>query len=140
MTMQRPKWLGEWDVGKNPIEGVLTIDTADLKVAEVSFNKNLMLVAIGNSTTLGSTGLDRETNLKWKIFYDSTILSREISKVKLKNLLAGLVYVLSGDSSVYNEDTKYVAHGDKPAKGNAPVLTDYELLKKIEEAQKHKAF
>ncbi len=136
--MQRPKWLTEWKIGKNLIEGTLTIDSADLKVAEVSFNKNLMLIAVGNSTKLGSTGLDREINLKWKLFYDSTIFLKEISKAKLKNLLASLVYLLSADSSIYNEDTEYIAHGDKPTKGNAPVLTDCELLKKIEEARKQK--
>ena len=57
---------------------------------------------------------------------------------KLRILMAGTVAVSSGSASVYNTGTVYIASGNRPSKGNAPVLLDYELAKKIEEAKKRK--
>ncbi len=136
--MRRPKWLNEWGVGKNPIKGELTIDTPDIKVAEVSLNNNLVLVAIGARTRRETFIQEQEINLEWKLFYDSTVMPCAMSKEKLKDLLAGLVYALSRDSSIYDEETKYIAYGDRPMKGHAPVLVDYEMLKRIEAARNQK--
>jgi len=50
--------------------------------------------------------------------------------------MAGTVAVSSGTASVYDAGTVYIASGNRPSKGNAPVLLDYEMAKKIEEAKK----
>lgn len=57
---------------------------------------------------------------------------------KAKNLMAGIVLASAGSASVYNVGTAYIASGNKPSKGNAPVLLVYEMAKKIEEAKNKK--
>ena len=146
--MQRPKWLSGWGKGKNPFEGSLIIDIPDIKVVEASFNKKLVLFAVGTSkqsetAVLGEAsaegnGAKYGTDLEWKIFYDPTALPNFIPIDKAKDLMAGTVAVSSGSGSVYNTGTIYVASGNRPSKGNAPVLLDYEMAKKIEEAKKDK--
>jgi hypothetical protein len=76
--------------------------------------------------------------LEWKIFYDSTALPDFIPIDKAKDFMAGAVAVSSGSTSVYNTGTVYIASGNRPSKGNAPLLLDYEMAKKIEEARKKK--
>jgi hypothetical protein len=144
--MQRPKWLIGWGKGKNIFEGSLIVDIPEIKVVEASFNKNLVLFAVGTArkieTPVSDEGNAKEngsksnTDLDWKIFYDPTALPHIIPIDKAKDLMAGTVAASSGSTAVYNTRTIYIASGNRPSKGNAPVLMDYELAKKIEEAKK----
>jgi hypothetical protein len=146
--MQRPKWLSGWGEGKNLFEASLIIDTPDIKVVEASFNKKLALFALGTSQERETAvsgdriveGIGARTgyDLQWKIFYDPTALPDFIPIDKAKDLMAGTVAVSSGSVAAYSTRTAYIASGNRPSKGNAPVLMDYELAKKIEEAKKQK--
>jgi hypothetical protein len=148
--MRRPKWLNGWGKGKNPFEGSLIIDIPDIKVVEASFNKKLVLLAVGTSqqpeTAFSSEGSAEgmvaehrtQKGFEWKIFYDRTALPDFIPNDKAMDFMAGTVAVSSGSASVYDAGTKYIAGSDRPTKGNAPVLLDYEMAKKIEEAKKKK--
>ena len=146
--MQRPKWLSGWGKGKNLFEGSLIVDIPEIKVVEASFNKKLVLFAIGSSRrrekAVSGEGLAEEIetkyrcDLEWKIFYDPTALPNFIAVDKAMDLMAGTVAISSGNASVYDIGTKYIASGSRPSKGNAPLLLDYELAKKIEEAKKQK--
>lgn len=146
--MQRPKWLNGWGKGKNLFQGSLIIDTPDIKVVEASFDKKLFLFALGTSqprVTAVSAELSAERSedeyrcdLKWRIFYDPTALPDFIPMNKAKDFMAGAVAVSSQSASVFNKSTVYIASGNRPSKGNAPLLLDYELAKKIEEARKEK--
>ncbi len=127
--MQRPKWLSGWEKGKNPLETCLLIDTPDIKVVEASFNKKLLFFAVGTP---------QKNETEWKIFYDSTALPQSMPIDKAKNLMAGIVSASAESASVYTAGTVYVASGNRPSKGNAPLLLDYEMAKKIEEAKKKK--
>jgi hypothetical protein len=146
--MRRPKWLSGWGKGKNPFEGSLIIDLPDIKVVEASFNTKLVLFAVGTlrrretvvsgEGNAAATEEKYEPNLAWKIFYDSTVLPDFIPIDKAKDFMAGTVAVSSGTASVYDASTIYIASGNRPSKGNAPVLLDYEMAKKIEEEKKKK--
>jgi hypothetical protein len=150
ICMRRPKWLSGWGKGKNHLEGSLIIDIPDIKVVEASFNKNLVFFAVGTSqqpetafsgerSPEGMAAKHRtQKNLEWKIFYDRTALPDFMSNDKAVDLMAGMVAASSGSTSVYDKDTIYIASGNRPSKGNAPVLLDYEMAKKIEEARKKK--
>jgi hypothetical protein len=52
--------------------------------------------------------------------------------------MAGTVAVSSGTASVYDAGTVYIASGNRPSKGNTPILLDSEIAKKIEKAKKKK--
>jgi hypothetical protein len=146
--MQRPKWLSGWGEGKNLFEGALLIDSPDVRVVEASFNKKLLFFALGTlekRETIVSRERSTEdyetkarTDFQWKIFYDSTILPKFITYEKAMNFMAGIVAVSSGEASVHNAGTVFIPTGSRPSKGNAPVLLDYELAKKIEEAKRQK--
>jgi hypothetical protein len=149
MLMRRPKWLSGWGKGKNLFEGSLIIDISDVKVVEASFNKKLVLFAVGtlprretvvsgegSVAPIGEKYETDGTDLEWRIFYDSTALPDFIPIDKAKDFMAGTVAVSSGSASVYDAGTVYIASGNRPSKGNAPVLLDYELAKKIEESKK----
>ncbi len=148
--MQRPKWLNGWGKGQSLFEGSLTIDIPDVKVVEATFNNQTVFLAIGTSqqeeTTLSTeennenirTRYEPQKNLQWKIFYDSNALPNSMPVDKVKDLFAGTVAAVAGTPSVYSTNTKYIASGNRPSKGNAPLLLDYELAKKIEEAKKQK--
>lgn len=150
MLMLRPKWLSGWGKGKNLFEGSLIIDIPDIKVVEASYNKRLVLFAIGSSprretivsgegSAAGIGGRGKHgTDLEWRIFYDSTALPDFIPIDKAKDFMAGTVAVSSLTASVYDVGTVYIASGKRPSKGNAPVLLDYKLAKKIEEAKRKK--
>jgi len=146
MFMQRPKWLSGWGKGKNPFEASLIIDVPDIKVVEASFNKKLVFVAVGTlpqHETVVSEGGNatsivekHTTDFKWRIFYDSNALPDFIPVDIAKDFMAGTVAMSSGTASVYDAGTIYIPSGKRPSKGNAPVLLDYEMAKKIEEAKK----
>jgi len=146
--MQRPKWLSGWGKGKNLFEGSLIIDVPDIKVVEASFNNKLVFFAVGTAQRRetvvsgeASVAAIRDkcgTDLEWRIFYDSTALPDFIPINKARDFMAGAVAVSSGSTSVYNTGTVYIASGNRPSKGNAPLLLDYEMAKKIEEAKKKK--
>jgi hypothetical protein len=146
--MRRPKWLNGWGKGKNLLEGSLIIDLPDIKVVEASLNKKPILFAVGILPRRETVASDKasaaaieekhETGFKWKIFYDSTALPDFIPIEKAKDFMAGTVAVSSSSASVYDASTVYIASGGRPSKGNAPVLIDYEIAKKIEEARKRK--
>jgi hypothetical protein len=74
------------------------------------------------------------TDLEWRIFYNS-VLFQSTQLEKAKNLIAGIVFATSKSPSIYNFNTSYIPSGDKPSKGNAPLLLDYNMAKKIEEAR-----
>ena len=147
--MQRPKWLSGWGEGKNLLEARLLIDLPDIMVVEASFDSKLLFFAIGtsqeNETLVSGKESAKEneskfkTDLEWKIFYDKTALPRFMPIDKAKNLMAGIVSVSSGIMSVYNLSTIFVPSSSRPSKGNAPVLLDYEIARKIEEAKKNKS-
>ena len=146
--MRRPKWLSGWGKGKNLFEGSLIIDLPDIKAVEARFDKKIVLFALGTSQPLGTAvsaegnaegiGDEDRLDMKWKIFYDPTALPDSIPADKALDFMAGAVAVSSGSASVYKADTVYVASGKRPSKGNAPLLLDYEMAKKIEEAKKKK--
>jgi hypothetical protein len=146
--MRRPTWLSGWGEGKNPLEGSLIIDIPDIKVVEASFDNKLVLFAVGTSprratvvsgeASTAPIGDKCGTDLEWRIFYDSTALPDFIPIDKAKDFMAGIVALSSGSASVYNTGTVYIASGKRPSKGNAPLLLDYEMAKKIEEARKKK--
>jgi hypothetical protein len=140
MLMRRPKWLSGWGKGKNFFEGSLIIDIPDIKVVEASFNKKLVLFAVGKLPRRGTivSGEKYGIDLEWRIFYDSTALPDFMPIGKAKDFMAGTVAVSSGTASVYGAGTVYIASGNKPSKGNAPHLLDYEMAKKIEEARRKK--
>ena len=146
--MRRPKWLTGWGKGKNLFEASLIVDIPDIKVVEVRFDKKLVLFALGTSQPR-VTAVSAERNderivdrdrfdMKWRIFYDPTALPDFIPVDKSKDFMAGAVSVSSGSASVYNSDTIYIASGTRPSKGNAPLLLDYQIAKKIEEAKQKK--
>jgi hypothetical protein len=146
--MQRPKWLIGWGGGTNLLEARLLVAIPDIMVVEACFNKNLLFFAIG-STQKNETATvspqskkgnetESRTDLEWKIFYDSTALPQSMAIDKAQNLMAGIVSATAGSASVYNLSTAFIASGNKPSKGNAPHLLDYEMAKKIEEARKKK--
>ncbi len=146
--MLRPKWLSEWGKGKRILEASLTVDISDIKVVEASHNDNLFLVAIGTLPPRETTVSDEEsaastesnrTDLKWKIFYDSITFPDLMPLDKARNFMAGIVALSSGMISVYDAGTVYVASGRRLSKGNAPLLLDYEMAKKIEEARRKKS-
>ena len=144
--MQRPKWLNGWGKGKNLFEGSLIVDLPEIKVIEASFNKELVFLALGTTQSNEKAILGEENRegkvaknrciLDWKIFYDQTAIPPFITVDQVKALIDGVVAVISGNYSVYNANTKYIASGSRKSKGNAPLLLDYELAKKIEEAKK----
>ena len=146
--MRRPKWLSGWGKGKNLFEGLLIVDIPDIKVVEASFNNKLVLIAVGTlpgretvvfgEASVAAVGDKYGTDLEWRIFYDSTTLPDFIPIDKARDFMAGTVAVSSGSASVYNTGTVYIASGNRPSKGNAPLLLDYEMAKKIEEAKKKK--
>ncbi len=145
--MQRPKWLSDWGEGKNVLQACLLIDSSDIEVVEASFDKKLLLFAVGilrkDEATVPPTrdyriDEDKSGDLRWKIFYDSTVLPRSISLEKVKALMAGIVSVSAGSNSVYCLDTVFVASGNRPSRGNFPILVDYEIAKKIEDIKKKK--
>ncbi len=146
ICMLRPKWLSGWGKGKNPFEGSLIIDLPEIKVVEASFNKKPVLFAVGTLQRHGIV-LSEEGNaavvgkkhaavLKWKIFYDSSVLAGFIPIDRAEDFMAGAVAVSSGTASVYDVGTVYIPSGKRPSKGNAPILLDYEMAKRIEEAKK----
>ena len=143
--MQRPNWLSGWGEGKNILEARLLIDTSDIMVVEASFKKKLFFFAIGtehekeagtSSAAIAKENLEFRTDLKWEIFYDPTILPQSVPFDMAKNLMASLVSLSTGNASVYKVGTVYIPSGDKPTKGNAPVLHDYEIARKIQEARR----
>ena len=148
--MRRPTWLSDWGRGKNCFEGSLIIDTPDIKVVEGSLDKNLVFVAVGTARQpeaalqeeKGAKGFGEKygtrKDLEWKVFYDPDALSDSVPVDKAKDLIAGVVAVSSGSASAYSADTLYVASSNRPSKGNAPLLLDYEMAKKIEAAKKKK--
>lgn len=148
MLMLRPKWLSGWGKGKNLFEGSLIVDIPDIKVVEASFNDKLVLFAVGtlprratvvsDEASAAAIGEKNGTDLEWRIFYDSTVLANFMPIDRAKDFMAGAVAVSSGTASVYDVGTIYIASGNRPSKGNAPHLLDYELAKKIEEARKKK--
>ena len=144
--MQRPKWLAGWGEGKNPLKACLLIDTPDIKVVEANLSREILFFAIGthenaksNAAIVPTNEAENGKDLKWKFFYDKTALPQLMPIQKAKNLMAGIVAATSGSTSVYDHDTLYIAGGKKPAKGNAPVLLDYEMAKKIEEAREKRS-
>ncbi len=148
IIMRRPKWLAGWGKGKNPFEGSLIVDIPEIKVVEASFNNKLALFAVGilgkNEQTV-SSGVEAEEiqtkyeiDMYWKIFYDPTALPKSIPLGKAKDFMAGAVALISGSSSVYGSETLYIVSGNRPSKGNAPLLLDYEIARKIEEAKEKK--
>jgi hypothetical protein len=137
--MQRPKWLSGWGEGKNKLEACLLIDIPEFKVVEASFDSKLAFVAIGRLQTAenraqGAASKEMSTDMAWRIFYDS-VLFQSTQLEKAENLMAGIVFATSKSPSVYNLKTSYIPSGDKPSKGNAPLLLDYNMAKKIEEAR-----
>ena len=142
------EWMGKEE---EPFEGSLIIDIPEIKIVEANFNNRLFLLAIGTlprrKTVVSGEGSDAatedkrgtdETDLEWKIFYDSTALLDIMPIEKAKDFMAGTVAVSSGSASVHDSGTIYIASGSRPSKGNAPLLLDYEMAKKIEEAKKKK--
>ncbi len=142
VIMRRPKWLIGWGEGKNPLEASLLIDIPEVKVVEASFNKELTVLALGTSKQTGTTDHSEEAIKKneteWRIFFDSTIISKCMPSEEARAFLAGIVAASTGEDSVYNANTTYIPSGDKPTKGNAPLLLDYALAKKIGEARNKK--
>jgi hypothetical protein len=137
--MQRPKWLSGWGKGKNLFESSLIVDIPDVKVVEASFDQKLVLFAVGTGErNAEQPGEKDKGDLEWRIFYDSTVIPAFIPIDKVKEFMAGAVAVSSGSTAVYNADTVYISSGNKPSKGNAPLLLDYGIAKKIEEAKKGK--
>jgi hypothetical protein len=121
------------------------IDIIDIMVVESSYNKKPFFFALGksnknetgiSSAEIGKDNLESRTDLEWEIFYDSTILPRSIPSDKAKDLMANLVSATTGNASVYKTGTVYIPSSGRPAKGNAPVLRDFQIARKLEEAKR----
>ncbi len=140
--MQLPKWLNDWGRGKNIFESSLIVDIPEIKVVTATLDNLLVFVAIATPREYASAvSEDRAKNqcdLEWKVFYDTTILHNFSSQEKVTAFIAGAVAASSGSTSIYSTNTKYISSGDRPAKGNAPVLLDYKIAKKIEDAKNKK--
>ena len=145
--MKRPKWLGVLGKSKNHFEGSLVVDASDVKVVEANFNKELAFLAIGtvqkcdsafvNDNNSGNSSVSCKNSMgwEWKIFYDSSIFANLEGNDKNTYFMAGMVALLSGNLSVYDETTTFTAKGKKPSKGNSPILLDFELAGRIEKAK-----
>ena len=143
--MQRPKWLTEWKTKKNKFEGFLTVDLTEIKVVEGIFNQKLFFIALGLVTKAEAIYSEKmalkgavKKDLEWKIFYDSTILPTFLSIEKIKDLMDGIVAFSSDSPSVCSNTTSYIPVGNRPSKGNAPLLLNYDLVKKIHESKSQK--
>ncbi len=143
--MQRPKWLTEWKTKKNIVEGFLTVDLAEIKVVEGIFSQKLFFIAVGVVPKVDAIYSEKKTlkevvknDLEWKIFYDSTILPTFLSIEKIKDLMDGIVAFSSDSPSVCSNTTSHIPVGNRPSKGNAPLLLNYDLAKKIQEAKSQK--
>lgn len=122
------------------------IDIPEVKVVEVCFNEKLFLIGIGTEqhqeeTKTAGKNIEPTANkikhtVKWKIFYDKTAFPDFIPVEKVKDFMAGAVAIISGSASVYDTSTAYIASGKRPTKGNAPLLLEHEIAKKIEEAKR----
>jgi hypothetical protein len=138
--MQLPKWLNGWEDGKNIFESSLIIDIPDVKVVKATIDNRLVFVAIAvpqeHNSFVSENNSKHECNIEWKIFYDTTALLTFTSQERINAFIAGAVAASSGNASVYNTTTKYISNGNRPAKGNAPVLLDYNIAKKIDDAKK----
>lgn len=145
--MQRPKWLNGVGTGKNHFEGSLIIDASDVKVVEASFDKELAFLAVGivqkchevfpkdNDIRDFSVNCRNSQDWEWKVFYDSSIFANLEGNEKNRYFMAGMVALLSGNLSVYDETTAFIAKGKRPSKGNSPILLDFELASRIEKAK-----
>ena len=143
--MQRPKWLTEWKTKKNMLEGYLTVDLTEIKVVEGTFDQKLFFISVGTMPKADAIYSEKKAlkdavkkDLEWKIFYDSTILPTFLSIEKIKDLMDGIVAFSSGSSSVCSTTTSYIPVGNRPSKGNAPLLLNYDLVKKIHESKSQK--
>ena len=144
--MKRPNWLGVLGKSKNHFEGSLVVDASDVKVVEANFNKELAFLAIGtvqkcdsafvNDNNSGNSSVSCKNSMgwEWKIFYDSSIFANLEGNNK-RDFLAGMVALLSGNLSIYDEATVFIAKGKRPSKGNSPILLDFELASRIEKAK-----
>jgi hypothetical protein len=140
--MQLPKWLNGWERGKNLFESSLIVDIPDIKVVKATFNNRLVFVAIAEpkeyDAVVSEITAKDQCDLEWKIFYDTTALPNLTSQERISDFIAGATAASSGNTSVYNTNTKYISSGNRPAKGNSPVLLDYKIAKKIDDAKKKK--
>ena len=139
--MQLPKWLEGWEKKMNHFESSLIVDIPDIKVVKATLNNILVFIAIGtlqkHDSVVSEDTTKQQSDLEWKIFYDNATLPNFTSQERINDFMAGAVAASSGNTSVYNANTKYISSGNRPAKGNAPVLLDYSLAKKIENAKKN---
>jgi hypothetical protein len=139
--MQRPKWLNGVGKGKNHFEGSLVIDASDVKVVEA--DKELAFsVGIVRKVTVflkdndsGDFSELRHQGLGMEVFYDSSIFANLEGNEKNRYFMADMVALLSGNLSVYDETTAFIAKGKRPSKGNSPILLDFELASRIEKAK-----
>jgi len=143
--MQRPKWLTEWKTKKNMLEGYLTVDLTEIKVVEGTFDQKLFFISVGTMPKADAIYSEKKAlkdavkkDLEWKIFYDSTMLPTFLSIGKIKDLMNGLVAFSSDSPSVCGTTTSYIPVGNRPSKGNAPLLLNYDLVKIIHESKSQK--
>ena len=143
--MQRPKWLTEWKTKKNLLEGYLTVDLSEIKVVEGTFDQKLFFISVGTMPKADAIYSEKKAlkdavkkDLEWKIFYDSTMLPTFLSIGKIKDLMNGLVAFSSDSPSVCGTTTSYIPVGNRPSKGNAPLLLNYDLVKIIHESKSQK--
>ncbi len=143
MFMKRPNWLDGWGEGKNLLEARLLIDIPGIRVVESSYNRKVLFIGIGtvqkpesgpSTQTDGKYDERTPEDLEWRIFYDSTVIPQTMSMDCAKNLLAGVISALADSKSVFDPSTVYISSGGS-SKGNAPLLLDYEMAKKIEDAK-----
>ncbi len=143
MFMMRPKWLDGWGEGRNLLEARLLIDIPDIRVVESSYDRKLLFIGIGtvqkpesgpSTQTDGKYDERKSKDLEWRIFYDSTVIPQSMSMDCANNLMAGIISALAESESVFHPSTVYISSG-RSSKGNAPLLLDYEMAKKIEEAK-----
>ena len=137
--MLRPKWLNGWK-NKKILEASLTVDIADIKVVEAKFDEKLAFIAVATKLKIEfipdhEKKDESRTDLEWRIFYDPTTIPDNMPLEKAKTLMSGIVALCSGSTSVYSASSKYIAHDTRPSKGNAPLLLDYDLAKKMQEAK-----
>ncbi len=147
MSMKQPKWLSEWGMSRSLLDCSISVDLTEIKVIEGTYKQSLFFIAIGTLPKVKEHSEEGKAeqntkgsnlNFKWKIFYDLSTLPKTLTLERAKNMMADIIALVSENNSVYDIQTKYIASGVKPAKGNAPLLLDYELAKTIQNAKRQK--
>jgi hypothetical protein len=104
---------------KKKVEGDIVIDNSDIKVVSVTYEGKQLLIGVGTTEEgqreveagLGEEGVKgkylSQKALKWKIFYDQTVLPNMMPLENFKAFAASTIAVTSGSLSVLDATTQF---------------------------------